>query len=114
LHHPTHREHHPGGPQRGDHGPGRAHAAARDPQRILGTPAIVSASLPRSTTSAAAAITIAMHDATIPTLIRPLYNLPGILAKGAEHTEAKETDPAVLINDQLFPEMCPCRDSCKS
>lgn len=52
-------------------------------------------------------MTISMYQASVPSFIRMLTNLAGVLAKGAAHAEAKKIDPAVLVNSRLFPDMFP-------
>jgi hypothetical protein len=52
-------------------------------------------------------MTISMYQASVPSLIRALNNLTSILEKGAAHAEAKNIDPAVLINSRLYPNMFP-------
>jgi uncharacterized protein len=52
-------------------------------------------------------MSITMYQASIPPIIRVLSNLAAILEKGAAHAEAKKIDPAVLINNRLFPDMLP-------
>jgi hypothetical protein len=48
---------------------------------------------------------ISMYQASVPTFIRVLTNLAGILDKGAAHAAARKIDPAVLVNSRLFPDM---------
>jgi hypothetical protein len=48
-----------------------------------------------------------MYQASVPSFIRMLTNLAGVLAKGAAHAEAKKIDPVVLVNGRLFPDMFP-------
>ncbi|WP_372523388.1 DUF1993 family protein [Sulfuricaulis sp.] len=52
-------------------------------------------------------MTLSMYQASVPSFIRMLTNLAGVLAKGAAHAEAKKIDPAVLVNGRLFPDMFP-------
>ena len=52
-------------------------------------------------------MTTSMYQASVPLLIRTLNNLIVILEKGAAHAEAKNIDPAVLINSRLYPDMFP-------
>jgi hypothetical protein len=52
-------------------------------------------------------MTTPMYRAAVPVLIRTLTNLNGILDKGHAHAEAKNIDPAVLINARLYPDMFP-------
>jgi uncharacterized protein len=48
-----------------------------------------------------------IHAAAVPTLVRALSQLRGILAKGATHAEAQGWDPAVLLGMRLAPDMLP-------
>jgi uncharacterized protein len=50
-------------------------------------------------------MTISMYQASIPTFIRMLTNLAGVLNKGAAYAEARKIDPAVLLTSRLFPNM---------
>lgn len=52
-------------------------------------------------------MTISMYQASVPSLIRSLNNLVGILEQGAAHAEAKKIDPSVLIGSRLYPDMLP-------
>jgi len=52
-------------------------------------------------------MTISMYQASVPSLIRALSNLAAILEKGAAYAQAKNIDPAVLINSRLYPDMFP-------
>lgn len=52
-------------------------------------------------------MTLSMYQASILPLKRSLNNLIAILEKGADHAEAKNIDPAVLINSRLYPDMFP-------
>lgn len=52
-------------------------------------------------------MTISMYQAFVPSLIRALKNLIGILKKGADYAEAKNIDPVVLLNSRLYPDMFP-------
>ena len=52
-------------------------------------------------------MTISMYQALVPSLIRALKNLIGILKKGADYAEAKNIDPVVLLNSRLYPDMFP-------
>jgi hypothetical protein len=48
-----------------------------------------------------------MYSATVPTLVRGLGNLSGLLGKGLASAEARDIDPAVLIAARLAPDMHP-------
>lgn len=52
-------------------------------------------------------MTISMYQASVPVFTRMLNNLATILEKAAAHAEAKKIDPAVFINDRLYPDMLP-------
>jgi hypothetical protein len=52
-------------------------------------------------------MTISMYQATVPVFTRMLNNLVAILEIAAAHAESKKIDPAVLINDRLYPDMFP-------
>ena len=48
-----------------------------------------------------------MYQASVPVFARALNNLATVLEKAAAHAEAKKTDPTVLINYRLYPDMLP-------
>lgn len=50
-------------------------------------------------------MTISMYSASVPTFIRTLTNLGGILEKAQAHAETKKIKPEVLLNARLFPDM---------
>jgi uncharacterized protein len=50
---------------------------------------------------------LTMYSATVPTLVRGLGNLSGLLGKGLASAEARDIDPAVLIAARLAPDMHP-------
>jgi uncharacterized protein len=52
-------------------------------------------------------MTISMYKASVPVITRSLANLRTLLEKAAAHADAKNIDPAVLINARLFPDMFP-------
>ena len=52
-------------------------------------------------------MTLSMYQASVPVFTRMLDNLATILEKAAAHAEAKKIDPAVFINDRLYPDMLP-------
>lgn len=52
-------------------------------------------------------MTISMYQASVLPLIRTLSNLIGILQKGEAYSQAKNVDPAVLLNSRLYPDMFP-------
>lgn len=50
---------------------------------------------------------ISMYDLTVPSLVRILTNLRGLLDKAAAHAEAKKVDPLALTRFRLYPDMLP-------
>uniref|UniRef100_UPI0013D888FC DUF1993 family protein n=2 Tax=Pseudomonadota TaxID=1224 RepID=UPI0013D888FC len=52
-------------------------------------------------------MSLSMYQASVPVFIQKLEALSKILAKAAAHAEARQIDPAVLINDRLAPDMLP-------
>ena len=50
-------------------------------------------------------MTISMYQASVPSFIRALTNLAGVLEKGAAHAEARKIEQAVLLNSRLYPDM---------
>jgi uncharacterized protein len=52
-------------------------------------------------------MTISMYQASVPVCTRMLNNLAAILEKAAAYADARKIDPAVLINDRLYPDMLP-------
>jgi hypothetical protein len=52
-------------------------------------------------------MSLSMHQASVPVIVRALNNLSAILQKGAAHAEAKKFDPSVLLNSRLAPDMFP-------
>lgn len=50
-------------------------------------------------------MTISMYQASVPVFSRMLNNLASLLEKAAAHAETRKIDPAVLINDRLYPDM---------
>lgn len=50
-------------------------------------------------------MTISMYSASVPTFIRTLTNLAGILEKAQAHAETKKIKPEALLNARLFPDM---------
>ena len=52
-------------------------------------------------------MSLSMYQASVPVFIQKLEALSKILAKAAAHAEARQIDPAVLINDRLAPAMLP-------
>ncbi|MCG8907296.1 MULTISPECIES: DUF1993 domain-containing protein [Pseudomonas] len=52
-------------------------------------------------------MSFSIYQASVPVFIRMLGNLSAILAKAAEHAQAKSIEPSVLINARLAPDMFP-------
>jgi uncharacterized protein len=52
-------------------------------------------------------MTISMHQASVPVMVRMLTNLKGILAKAAAHAKDRKIDEAVLLGARLYPDMFP-------
>ncbi len=50
-------------------------------------------------------MTISMYHASVPVLVRALGNLQNLLAKGADHAKAKETDEANYLALRIAPDM---------
>ena len=49
-------------------------------------------------------MSLSMYEATVPPMSRMLGNLGALLQKGAAHAEARRIDPAVLLQQRLFPD----------
>lgn len=52
-------------------------------------------------------MSISLYEASVPTFVRMLGNLEGILRKAEAHAQAAATDPAVLLASRLHPDMYP-------
>jgi hypothetical protein len=52
-------------------------------------------------------MSISLYTATIPVLRQMLLALSAVLNKGKEHADKHQTDPAVLLQSRLFPDMLP-------
>lgn len=50
-------------------------------------------------------MSLSMHEASVPVLLRGLGQLQVMLDKAAAHAEARKIDPAVFINARLAPDM---------
>jgi uncharacterized protein len=48
-----------------------------------------------------------IYDVTVPTLIRALNNLAGVLDKARTHAENDKIEPAALLTMRLYPDMFP-------
>ncbi len=49
----------------------------------------------------------AIHEASVPVLLRALSNLATVIDKGRAHAEREKIDPAVLLSMRLYPDMFP-------
>ncbi len=52
-------------------------------------------------------MTLSIFQVAVPTFERRLKALSAVIDKAAAHAEAKKIEPAVLINDRLYPDMFP-------
>ena len=52
-------------------------------------------------------MTVSMYKASAPIFVQFLASLSAVLDKAAAHAEAKNIDPAVLLNMRLYPDMYP-------
>ena len=52
-------------------------------------------------------MTISMFKVSVPIFVQHLTALSSVLDKAAAHAEAKQIDPAFLLNMRLFPDMYP-------
>ncbi|MDH3588306.1 MAG: DUF1993 domain-containing protein [Gammaproteobacteria bacterium] len=50
-------------------------------------------------------MTLSMYQASVPVFKTALRNLDAILARGVQHAEEHDIDPAVLLEARLFPDM---------
>jgi hypothetical protein len=48
-----------------------------------------------------------IYDVAVPTFVRALTALGGVLEKGRAHAESEKIEPAVLLNMRLAPDMFP-------
>lgn len=48
-----------------------------------------------------------IHDAAIPTFVRALQALSGVIEKGRLHAENEKIEPSVLLSMRLYPDMFP-------
>ena len=48
---------------------------------------------------------LSMYKAAIPPLVSMLANLLAILRKAESHAKGRKIDPAILLNDRLYPDM---------
>ena len=52
-------------------------------------------------------MTISMYKVSVPIFVQLLTALSAVLDKAAAHVEAKQLDPAFLLNMRLYPDMYP-------
>jgi len=52
-------------------------------------------------------MSLSIHDATVPVLLRALRSLTGVIEKGRQHAEAEKFDQTVLLATRLYPDMFP-------
>jgi hypothetical protein len=52
-------------------------------------------------------MTVSMYKVSVPIFVQFLTGLSGCLDKAAAHVEAKQIDPAFLLNMRLYPDMYP-------
>lgn len=52
-------------------------------------------------------MSLSIYDVTIPTFVRALGALAGVLEKGRSHADSEKIDPAVLLAMRLYPDMAP-------
>ena len=52
-------------------------------------------------------MSLSIHDAAVPTFVRALQALSGVIEKGRLYAETEKIDPAVLLATRLYPDMFP-------
>jgi len=52
-------------------------------------------------------MSLSIHDATAPVMVRAMQSLVGVIEKGRLHAEKEKIDPAVLLATRLYPDMFP-------
>jgi len=52
-------------------------------------------------------MSLSIHEATVPVLVRALGNLSVVIDKGREYAEVEKVEPAVLLGTRLTPTMFP-------
>jgi hypothetical protein len=52
-------------------------------------------------------MSLSIHEAVVPVLVRALQSLAAVLEKGRLHAESEKIDPPVLIGARLYPDMFP-------
>jgi hypothetical protein len=52
-------------------------------------------------------MSVSLYTATVPVFKQMLLALSDVLKKGKEHAEKNHSDPAVLLQSKLFPDMLP-------
>jgi hypothetical protein len=52
------------------------------------------------------AMSLSMHQVSVPVFVKTLRNLRGIVEKGAAHASARKIEESVLLGARLFPTCC--------
>jgi hypothetical protein len=52
-------------------------------------------------------MSLSIHDASVPVVVRAMQGLVGVIEKGRLHAESEKFDPAVLLATRLYPDMFP-------
>jgi hypothetical protein len=52
-------------------------------------------------------MSLSIHEAVVPVLVRALQVLQGVIEKGRVHAETEKFDPSVLLAQRLYPDMFP-------
>jgi hypothetical protein len=52
-------------------------------------------------------MSLSIHEAVVPVLVRALQSLTGVIEKGRLHAENEKFDPSVLLATRLYPDMFP-------
>jgi len=52
-------------------------------------------------------MSLSIHDASVPVVVRAMQSLVGVIEKGRLHAESEKFDPVVLLATRLYPDMFP-------
>jgi hypothetical protein len=52
-------------------------------------------------------MSLSIHDASVPVVVRAMQSLVGVIEKGRLHAESEKFDPAVVLATRLYPDMFP-------
>jgi hypothetical protein len=52
-------------------------------------------------------MSLSIHDAAVPLVIRAMRALAGVMEKGRQHAESEKWDQSVLLGMRLYPDMFP-------